>query len=228
MREIVAYINKHVTSIGIFAFLLLFYYSTLLYPGGSTVYPDKTGYDWLYNFWCDLLEPYAVNGDLNEAYSLAVFSMVLINISLTFFFIRFAKEAIHSTWGKLIVGASGTLSMFFCSLVFTEFHNYMIYSSSLFGGIAGIGVITVLFLNRKRKLLFFAFLSLFLLIANVYLFYLQEYQTFTPSIEKASVFIVLIWFFLMDLWLISLRKIRSNENNQYSQTERLGHTLKFD
>jgi hypothetical protein len=52
---------------GMAAFAVCMIVSSALYPGGTWSSRDATGYSFWHNYWCDLLDPHALNGAPNVA-----------------------------------------------------------------------------------------------------------------------------------------------------------------
>lgn len=58
--------------LGIILFSILYYYSSTLYPGGSQADINTIGFDWVNNYWCNLMNEKGMNGELNQARSFAI------------------------------------------------------------------------------------------------------------------------------------------------------------
>jgi len=52
---------------GILIFCGLFVYAASLYPGGSQADINSDGFNWVHNFWCNLMLENALNGRENPA-----------------------------------------------------------------------------------------------------------------------------------------------------------------
>jgi hypothetical protein len=75
--------------IGCVLFIILYVVAGLLYPGGSGTDKTSVGYNWTKNYWCNLLNNTAINGQINIAKPVAMTAMVILCISLSFFGYRF-------------------------------------------------------------------------------------------------------------------------------------------
>lgn len=51
---------------GILLFMVLYVIATFYYPGGSTLKPTHQGFDWINNYWCDLIARTAKNAGRNS------------------------------------------------------------------------------------------------------------------------------------------------------------------
>ncbi|MGB5462070.1 MAG: hypothetical protein WBM92_01770, partial [Aureibaculum sp.] len=56
---------------GMFLFIGFYILSAFLYPGGSYKDPNSTVFSFANNYLCDLLDTYAINGELNIASTMA-------------------------------------------------------------------------------------------------------------------------------------------------------------
>ena len=184
---------KHLPTVGILLFAVLYVYSASLYPGGSQMNLDSVGFDWVNNYWCDLMHFESANGQPNPAEPYAVFAMILLCISVLAFFFRVSNILIHNKKWRLAIQISGTLSMLFAALIFTRFHNQMIILASLFGLIPVFGIIRGI---ARSDLFFYKITSLIcilLLFLNNLLYYTDSYLNILPLLQKITFVIVLLW-----------------------------------
>jgi hypothetical protein len=120
---------------------VLYYYAATLYPGGSQANINSVGFDWMHNYWCNLMNVDAMNGLANPARPIAITAMVILCLSILRFFFQCANTlAMNKTW-RLIIRVFGTLSMIAAILIFTSYHDSMTTISSAFGVIVVIGII---------------------------------------------------------------------------------------
>jgi len=61
--------------IGILLFTLCYLVAALLYPGGSQANKTSIGFTWINNYWCNLLNDTAMNGQPNPARPMAIAGM---------------------------------------------------------------------------------------------------------------------------------------------------------
>ena len=115
-------INK-IPTIGILCYLLLYAYSSTLYPGGSQANLNSEGFDWIHNYWCNLMNETGMNGQVNPARPFSIFALVVLCFSLTVFFIQFADIFSENTFWKNTIKLSGMFSMLSAILIFTRYHD---------------------------------------------------------------------------------------------------------
>ena len=88
---------------GAILFLFFYYIATLNYPGGSQTYKHSKGFSWLHNYWCNLLNENAINGQPNAGRTYAMAGMLLLYLSLGWFWYFFAlymqlKKSYRIVW----------------------------------------------------------------------------------------------------------------------------------
>ncbi|MGB5430515.1 MAG: hypothetical protein WBM94_12640, partial [Eudoraea sp.] len=54
-------------TVGILIFIGLYIYAASLYPGGSQLDSNSLGFDWMNNYWCNLMNENGMNGLENPA-----------------------------------------------------------------------------------------------------------------------------------------------------------------
>lgn len=181
------------TTFGIIIFPFLFLYAASLYPGGSQADPNSIGYDWVNNYWCNLLNVYGGNGELNPARPYAISAMILLCASLAAFFYNFPKYLpVNAFWNKTIQ-ITGILSMLSAAFIFTEYHDLMTMIASFFGLVVLIGIILGLRKNKQTKFIRTALGCIALLAINNYIYYTQHFLTYLPVLQKITFGVILIW-----------------------------------
>ena len=200
-------ISSHIVTAGILLYGILYLIAANLYPGGSQNDAQKLGFDWVHNYWCDLLEAVSYySGEKNPAMPFAIFAMILLCATLVVFFFRFAEKlATNKAW-KRAIQISGTLAMFAASLMFTALHNSMIIVASAFGLVTLLGIFLAV---AKSNMFWFKIggvISAILLICCNVFYYGNIGMYFLPLFQKISLLAVLIWVFALN-W--TLNKIPS-------------------
>ena len=186
-------ILNRIPPIGILCFGLLYVFASTLYPGGSQTDVNSVGFDWVHNYWCNLMNESADNGEPNPARRLAIFSMVLLCSSLGVFFYQFAEYlTTHPRW-KMIIKIAGILSMVSAAFMFTQFHDVLTIISSFFGLFVLIGILLKIFRRGLLKHKLIGLFCLILLGMNNYIYYTELYIKHLPLIQKITFIIVLLW-----------------------------------
>jgi len=196
---------------GILIFFVLYILSASFYPGGNVADKMQTGFDWFHNYWCDLLETKAMNGQNNAAKPLAVVALILLLVSLGYLFFLFPKHfPINSNkariWNKIITYA-GASSVFLTYFITTSFHDYTIGISSFLGLLAMLGIFISLKYHSKRSYLITGWMALGLLLLNNLMYYTRMGEFYLPLMQKVGFAAVLTWF--ASLSVIMHRKKKS-------------------
>jgi hypothetical protein len=96
---------------GTLIFVLLYFFATFFYPGGSQVDRNSIGFSWINNYWCNLLNETAINGQPNTAKPIALTGMFILCFTLPFFWFVFPTQINISKTLKLLIQVSGILAM---------------------------------------------------------------------------------------------------------------------
>ncbi len=179
--------------IGIGLFIFLWMYAATLYPGGSQANPTSVGYDWMHNYWCNLLSQNTMNGVVNPARPFAIFAMMMLCLSMVVFFYQVGEFLVENPlWQKLIQWC-GVGSMIFGLFIFTSYHDELTIISSLFGLIVVLGIIKEIY---HSELVFYKITGaacLFILGINNIIYYTNHFIEWLPLIQKISFLMVLSW-----------------------------------
>ncbi|MBR9920607.1 MAG: hypothetical protein GYB31_07185 [Bacteroidetes bacterium] len=179
MKSTTLIIIRLIPVLGILVFCLGYGYASNLYPGGSQFDLQAKGFDWFHNYWCNLLNREAMNGDPNPARPWAIASMIVLCLALMIFFVQFAKAFSDSTrygrfWQRMIQ-IGGVLSMLASMLIFTRYHDLMTLVASLFGVFVILGMIRGLLRSDLYWFKVSGVAGFFLLVANNYIYYSGHY-----------------------------------------------------
>ncbi len=191
--------KRLIPSIGIVLFIILYCYATTRYPGGSAAYTDRVGFDWVHNYWCDLLTTIAINGEANAAKPYGIVSMVFLCGIVAVFFFQFADAFPFSKRWRLAIKICGALSMFFGALIFTPLHNSMIGISSLFAIVPIIGIFKGMISARSYKYIGLGLVCAVLLGLCNYFYYTQHFIEWLALFQKIALASVLLWIVVVNV-----------------------------
>ena len=185
--------------IGSLLFIALYIIAALLYPGGSGTDKTATGYSWTNNYWCNLLNEKAINGQTNTARPVAVTAMFILCLSLFTFWILFPVLIQLKKYQKLLIQLAGTLCILASFLLLTNIdHDLAINISSAFGVIAMLGTLIALYQLKWKWLFVIGLFDLLLVALNNYLYHSNE-MMYLPIVQKISFLSFLIWFSLISI-----------------------------
>jgi hypothetical protein len=186
--------------IGCVLFVILYVVAALLYPGGSAIDKISVGYNWTENYWCNLLNNKAINGQINTAKPVAMTAMAILCISLSFFWILFPILAQLKKYHRLIIQIGGTASMIAAFLLLTNIdHDLAVNFSSSLGFVAMLGILVALYQLKWNKLFVFGLFNMVLIALNNYLYYIISDMTYLPIVQKLTFLSFLFWICFIDM-----------------------------
>jgi hypothetical protein len=186
---------------GIILFACLYIVAAQFYPGGSQADVHTQGFSWLNNYWCNLLNEKAINGQHNPARPIAMVAMVILAPSLGFFWYIFPRQVGFKKGKKRIIQISGIAAMTTGMFLSTAFHDIVINVASLFGIVAMMGTFAGLYKLKWFKLFWFGIFNLLLIMLNNILYHGDGLMTYLPFVQKITFLFVLLWIGLINLGL---------------------------
>ncbi len=177
--------------------LLLMIVAVELYPGGSPHNIHAQGFSMLHNYWCNLLDPYALNGRLNAARPYAIGAGLVGSAALfgSMYVIlqKYALKPLHLNMASAGLGSSLVGAVF----LFTPWHNYfvtlLIIGLIAYGSILARPVWNFAPLLTRVVLLFTAAM----LVTTACLYYLGFALLFLPVMQKLSFVSLVISLYLI-------------------------------
>jgi hypothetical protein len=185
--------------IGIFLFLLLYLLAALNYPGGSWFAPDQVGFSFMNNYLCDLLDQYAINGELNTARHFARASLGILCLSLGMLWFGLPKLFSRPSLNKTIMWASGILALAVTLFLTSGTHDVIVRIAGIFGVIAFITSFVELFKIGRFKLVIGGLFCLFIFSVNYYIYETGAFIQSLPILQKITFVCYLLWFVFLDL-----------------------------
>lgn len=185
---------------GTMLFVVLYVVATYFYPGGSQVDKHSIGFSWANNYWCNLLNEPAINGQPNPAKPIAMTGMLVLCLTLSFFWFLFPRHIRVGKFGNPAVQISGILAMTIAFFLFTNIdHDLVTNLASIFGLIATVGTFIGLYKARWYALFVFGCLNLLLVGLNNYVYNTNALIVYLPIIQKISFATFLIWICSIDI-----------------------------
>ena len=181
------------SNLGLGIFLILYIYASTLYDGGSKVYPEKKRWDWIHNYWCDLIWPTTILEKPNRASKWGISANFLLCTSLILFFVAFSMKYAPGQYWPYIIGVSGTIGMLCTMIIFSPWHDQIIGLIIISSIPAIVGLIYSLIHFSHVVALFWGTISLILIAVNVYIFYTKHGELYLPFLQKVAFVAVLSW-----------------------------------
>ena len=193
---------------GILLFVLLYVIATLYYPGGSQADKNAAGFSWQHNYWCNLLNENAVNGQPNPAKPIALAAMLVLFLTFSLFWALFPVQMKLPLKLKCTIQVAGILSMTSAFFLFTSFnHDMVVNIISLLGVVATIGAFVALYQVRWLGLFGLGLFSILLVGLDNYIYYVRGMIIYLPVMQKITFAAFLIW-----MGCISFRLYKSSKN----------------
>jgi hypothetical protein len=187
--------------LGIVVFVGLYIMAALTYPGGSATFPGQTGFNFWNNYLCDLLDEYALNGELNTGRFYARMALTSLCTSLLLLWFYLPKLFSKVTVNLTIMWISGLVSLLIVFFLAAQTHDKIVRISGIFGVIAFISSTIELYRAGFYKVSLLGMLSLFIFLVNYYIYETGIYIRALPSIQKVTFVICLSWFLTLNLQL---------------------------
>ncbi|MGD1847727.1 MAG: hypothetical protein ACFB10_20235 [Salibacteraceae bacterium] len=179
--------------IGIAGFFGLYLYASTLYPGGNQADLNATGFDWIHNYWCNLMLEAGMNGSPNPARPFAIFGMGVLCAGLSAFFIQFAVYFAQQKGWKFLIAINGIIAMLATMFLFTNYHDLLTIVASMFGLVTVSGILWELWQSDLKGYKISSILCLLLLGANNFIYYTGHFLEALPMLQKVSFLFVLAW-----------------------------------
>ncbi|SMP15869.1 hypothetical protein SAMN06265375_102139 [Muriicola jejuensis] len=180
--------------LGVICFLILYVLAALSYPGGSATEPTFVGFDFWSNYLCDLLDEFAVNGELNSARfhaRAALFALcsglVLLWFYLPLLFVKRSK--LH-----YLVWSTGIVALLILFLMGTHNHDLIVRLSGLFGVTAILTCSMALLRDGFRLLGNLGITCFAVFLLNYFIYETGISITDLPVIQKVTFILCLTWF----------------------------------
>lgn len=186
---------------GILIFVLLYIVATLYYPGGSQTDMHSIDFNWINNYWCNLLSENSMNGQPNPALPIAVTATIVLCLSLAIFWYNFPKRVGFEKFARLAIQFSVAISMLLGILVFTGLQDSLITAAILIGTIPLMGTFIALFKLKWRGLFWFGIFNIVLIVVNNILYFGLDIKFYLPIVQKITFLLFLLWISLIDISL---------------------------
>jgi hypothetical protein len=186
--------------VGIPLFVLLYICASFYYPGGSQADAQSAGFSWAHNYWCNLLNSNAINGQPNPTQPIAMTAMVVLCISLAVFWYLFPMISLQKTLPVRIIQFAGIAAMGTALLLNSSLdHDLITNLASLLGLVAMVGTLIGLRQLKWNRLFWFGTMNLLLVLLNNFLYYNSELIRYLPLVQKISFVAFLVWLFLISM-----------------------------
>ena len=190
-------IQKNLVLILLILAVIIIITSTFFYPGGSQNDVNSIGFNWQHNYFCNLFNDTAMNGDINSAKPWAIIGMFFLSLSFALFFYQTSKK-LNQKLASQIVKYCGVGSMLLSFLVVTPLHDIALNISNTLALLSLFYIIVFVF--RSKKLVLLKILSVLLMLvsyATMFVYYSGYHITYLPIMQKVSFILLAVWILLV-------------------------------
>lgn len=202
--------NKYSVLICVFISVLFLVIATLIYPGGSILDKNSTGFDWSKNFFSNLFLEKALNGTNNASRIWALIGMFFNSIGYGLFFIH-TSQKIPNKHTKLVLTFIGFSNMLFTFLIATHLHDIMVTVSSTLT-MLGLFYITVFILKTRLNLLKIFCIGCLLIFYSTLYLYGAGHWRLLAIMQKVS-FMCFLFLVLTIEYFTSSKDFHDNKYN---------------
>lgn len=197
--------------VGLALYTILFTYASTFYPGGSTNHPDEKGYSFFHNLLCDAMDPVTKGGMENNARSLATISHYILSLTMICFFYLLPKVFPVKNLNTKLTAFFGMATMTIFVFMSTEYHDFTVLLTGIFGTIAMIPFFIEL---RRLKNQGYIAIVIFSFAMSIVCFLIFETKIgiyYLPIVQKFT-------FALDSVWVIWTCILVHNRNKIAHQT----------
>lgn len=182
--------------IGTLLFVGLAGWATTRYPGGSAPHPTTIGFDWLNNYWCDLLAERAANGQPNPASPVALTAMGVLCLSLLTLWLTVPRLFPARRAGGQVrwwVQYPGITAMLVAPFIASAYHDAAINLASMLIVPPLLFTMMGLYRTRLRRLFWTGMLCSALMMLNQFIYQTHWQLNALPIVQKITFAAVLVW-----------------------------------
>ena len=193
--------------LGLLLFVFLYILAAFEYPGGSWAMPQQIGFSFWNNYLCDLLDEFAINGELNTARYIARTSLGVLCLSIMVLWNYLPNLFRGKSLNKNIMWLSGIASLVVIAFLSSGTHDRTVYIAGFFAVIAFLTCFVELLRARHIKLLVFGIGCLIIFLVNYYIYETGSYIRLLPIIQKITFISFIIWFVVLDIFFYRKLKL---------------------
>ncbi len=185
---------QYLPLLGIFIYLMIYFYGASIYPGGTIFDVTSIGFDHYYNYWCDLAGKLTRSGVPNPARPFAVGAMVFLPLTLIVFWWRIVDLLPNNQIKRrLAIRTFGVTAMLAAAFIFTPIHDLALDILVLFLSLSLITLITSLVFIKKYKMALAPCIPLGLGLVSFILWRSGIAMEHMPFMQKVTLVLFFIW-----------------------------------
>ena len=181
---------------GIILFIASYLVATLYYPGGSDFDRNGKGFDWVHNYWCELLADNVKSGTPNTAKPIAVGAFVVLAVTMMLCWFQ-ASFLVRAKILKLLIIIPGVVSCLVLFFLSSTAHDLVINIAGAFGLTALSVTLAGLWRQRFMGPMVLGLTCVFLCLLNSFIYYSGTWFYALAVIQKISFVAFLSWFWIL-------------------------------
>lgn len=192
---------------GLALFVLLYVLAAFSYPGGSWAMPLQNGFSFWNNYLCDLLDTYAINGDINYARHLARSSLLVLCTSLMLLWYFLPLLFVKASPNKIFMQITGLSALLITLFLSSGKHDVILRIAGILAVLAFLSCFVELYKSGMYSLLLLGLLCLVVFLVNYYIYETGYGIQWLPTIQKVTFVIFITWFVFLNLALFRRIKV---------------------
>lgn len=196
---------------GMGIFVVLYVLAAINYPGGSWMALDQEGFSFWNNYLCDLLDFYAINGDLNPARFFARGSLAVLCVSLILLWYYLPGLFSNKSVNLIVMWLAGILALAITMSLTSGTHDITVRIAGFFGVIAFISCFVELYKAKYFSLLILGIICLLIFLGNYYIYETGTMIRSLPVIQKVTFICYILWFAFLDISYYKFLKLKQDK-----------------
>jgi hypothetical protein len=196
---------------GMGIFVVLYVLAAINYPGGSWMVLDQEGFSFWNNYLCDLLDLYAINGDLNPARFFARGSLAVLCVSLILLWYYLPGLFSNKSTNLIVMWLAGILALAITMSLTSGTHDITVRIAGFFGVIAFISCFVELYKAKYFSLLILGIICLLIFLGNYYIYETGAMIRSLPVIQKVTFICYILWFAFLDISYYKFLKLKQDK-----------------
>lgn len=192
---------------GMGSFILFYIIAAMNYPGGSWVSLDQDGFSFWNNYLCDLLDFYAINGEINSARFYAIIALGFLCAGLFWLWFYLPRLFENKSTNQSLMQISGLLSLITIVFLALANHDTVVYVAGFFAVIALISCSIELFKEGFKNLFLLGVFCLLVFLINYYIYESRLLIKSLPVVQKFTFILFISWFVCLDVALYRKLKL---------------------
>lgn len=192
--------------LGMALYLIVFTYTTTLYPGGSINEPMASSHSYFHNFLCDLMNPTAAHGVINPARPLAIVAHLILSFTMISFFYILPEIFEAENRNTKLMRGFGMFTMTVFILMYTPYHDLIVTLTGVFGTIALVPFFIELYRYHGKRLKLLAYACYAMSIIVFISFQTKIGFYYLPFLQKITFVLDAIWVIWVSLIVLKKHK----------------------